>query len=535
MLRAALLPLLAAAAIHSRTSRLDGCDEEAVHLLQHAASHYQERLANHSDERRLQHGSEESWLQRLFRTHHFRTTAKLISRRSSKFAKGGTSPDILKVFCVIVTVLVMFVGLPICFLLLVMTLSGTWPFWSKRSDDANRIADTGKIPMTMTATLLVTAMCAQCITEQYLPSIPEIAHDLEVSEEAMSLSINVGAIGNVMFGFPLGILAERWGRKPIIIGINIILCVSAVTSGSATSLPWFMASRVMQGVAEGGFASVLAAIGRDCFQDAGKRAEFLCAVLIVFTAGPIMGPVVGGLVSSWIGWRYGFLILGCLSFINVFAAYFFVMETLKPNANGSRIYEVLSKIRSEPGLLTLVAVHGIIWSSLFVVDNTCSIILETEYGMSTMSAAVGLGFCGLGLAGVVLINLVTTSCPVSSMRTLFSLLLIPVALGSVFVSKFATDSTAFLMSCAANVFFTFPLMIFAESMFLQPFEHLAGVAGGLLNSMSLLLAHTIAAFGVPLVTSSVQKASSMLELYILCIWATAALLFWLGVSRYSSK
>lgn len=527
-----------AASIQARASCFDGCvddmDIKQVSLVQRT-----------SVRRKPLRTSEQSlvfWhpLWQFFQSPKFGTSAQVL--RHIEPVNGGVSTVCLNFLAMVSKILVIGLGfIFLCFALVFLTTRDVfaWLPWIRSSMDVESIRGEG-VPASMVAVIFVTGICSQCVSDQYLPSIPQMAQDFNVPEEILSLSINVNGFANAITSFFFGFLVDRLGRKPFIVGLNVLLCLSTLSCGCATSVSWFMAARVLQGIAEGGFACTFAGVARDCYEDPAKRAEFTATLLIIFTMGPVLAPVFGGLIAARMGWRFPFFMLAGLALLNSFAAKYYFIESLKAEsktqaANRTICTDIFS-IVSDRGLFALMLVNATLSAYGPVLDSNSANILETGYGMTTHNASLGIGLYALGIFGAGLVGLVKKLSPLTACKYLFTLLVIPIALNLIFASKLASSSTWFLVISALNFFFIIPCLIVSQSIFLQPCEHMAGFAGALFNSVGLFMGHSLAAVGIPLVNSAgIESASSMLLLYSAGIIAVAKAAFWLGIGLWPAK
>lgn len=142
-----------------------------------------------------------------------------------------------------------------------------------------------------------------------LPALPAIGHALGITVENERQYI----IAAYVFGFGAaqifyGPLADRYGRKPILIVSLSLYIVTSLASTLAIDLRTIIAARLLQGIAAAATRVLAVSIVRDCFE--GRRmARVMSLAFIVFLAVPILAPSLGQLVLLVGPWQWIFYLL----------------------------------------------------------------------------------------------------------------------------------------------------------------------------------------------------------------------------------
>ncbi|MBM4415114.1 MAG: MFS transporter [Chloroflexi bacterium] len=105
----------------------------------------------------------------------------------------------------------------------------------------------------------------------------------------------------------LGRIADVHGRACIFAGTLAIFLVGSVLVAFAPSYAWIVAARALQAIGGGGVVPVAMAIVVDELPPA-KRALGLGAIAAASEAGALLGPLWGGAITDWLGWRWVFWI-----------------------------------------------------------------------------------------------------------------------------------------------------------------------------------------------------------------------------------
>ena len=77
------------------------------------------------------------------------------------------------------------------------------------------------------------------------PILPLYAESFDVSYTLASLAISAYAFGRFLADIPVGILADRVGRKPLMVWGTVLLTVMALANAFATSYWEFLAYRFL--------------------------------------------------------------------------------------------------------------------------------------------------------------------------------------------------------------------------------------------------------------------------------------------------
>ncbi len=145
--------------------------------------------------------------------------------------------------------------------------------------------------------------------DSMLPALPAIGHALGVaSENQRQWVVTAYLLGFGATQLIYGPLADRYGRRPVLIAGLSIFVVFSVLAAFAWSFETLLLARVLQGVGVAGTRVLTISIIRDCY--AGRTmARVMSLTFIVFFTVPILAPSVGQailLVAPW-PWIFGVL------------------------------------------------------------------------------------------------------------------------------------------------------------------------------------------------------------------------------------
>ncbi|MEV4757132.1 MFS transporter [Micromonospora sp. NPDC049559] len=138
-------------------------------------------------------------------------------------------------------------------------------------------------------------------------ALPAMARDLDGDVTDLQWVMNAYTIAMAAVQLSAGALADRYGRRRLFLISVGWFAMASVACGLATTLTMLIAARVAQGLAGAiMFATTLALIGQN-YTGAARGTAFAVRGT---TAGiaVVLGPVIGGLLTDGLGWRWIFLV-----------------------------------------------------------------------------------------------------------------------------------------------------------------------------------------------------------------------------------
>ena len=138
-------------------------------------------------------------------------------------------------------------------------------------------------------------------------SLPAIADDLDVGPITLKLAMTSYLVALGIF-IPLsGWAADRFGAKRVFISAIAVFMAGSLICAIANSVQAFVLARFLQGM--GG--SMTVPVGRAILLRSTKKSELVSA-MAMFTIpgviGPLIGPPVGGFITTYFRWEWIFLI-----------------------------------------------------------------------------------------------------------------------------------------------------------------------------------------------------------------------------------
>lgn len=217
------------------------------------------------------------------------------------------------------------------------------------------------LPLLMMVLLLMGGM------SMVAPSLPLYAKSFEVGTTMIGLIITVFGVGRIFANIPSGMLSERWGRKPLIIGGPVIVAIGSVGAALAVSLEALIGWRMLQGFGSGVYMTAAAASLADLAKP-GERGRIMSMYQAALLTGVGIGPAFGGVLADRFGFTAPFWGYGLLATCGAVFAVFVCRETRgdgvpKPAPDAPKEPGVFGVLLRDPRFLLLcVVVFGIFFT-----------------------------------------------------------------------------------------------------------------------------------------------------------------------------
>jgi EmrB/QacA subfamily drug resistance transporter len=153
------------------------------------------------------------------------------------------------------------------------------------------------------ALIMMLSVLDQTIVATALPSIAADLHGLS----DLSWVVNAYLLGLGLAAPMYGKLGDMYGRKPLILIAVAVFVIASMACGAAGSMSELIAFRAVQGVGAGGLMNLTTAAVADLVPPS-ERGRVQGYTGAVFALGSIGGPLLGGLLTSTVGWRWVFYI-----------------------------------------------------------------------------------------------------------------------------------------------------------------------------------------------------------------------------------
>jgi EmrB/QacA subfamily drug resistance transporter len=181
------------------------------------------------------------------------------------------------------------------------------------------------VPLVLAVALFMEQMDSTVIST----SLPAIAADIGTSPIALKLALTAYLVSLAVFIPVSGWMADRFGAKNVFRAAIVVFVLGSIACAVSDSLLAFVVSRFFQGV--GG--AMMTPVGRLVLVRSTPRSELVGAMAwltMPALIGPLLGPPVGGFLTTYFSWHWIFLINVPIGVIGIWFAtrYLPAVETL---------------------------------------------------------------------------------------------------------------------------------------------------------------------------------------------------------------
>ncbi|OYZ38650.1 MAG: hypothetical protein B7Y25_00030 [Alphaproteobacteria bacterium 16-39-46] len=234
--------------------------------------------------------------------------------------------------------------------------------------------------------ILASALCAMSTTI-LTPALPFIAHYFDSSNDAAQKILSLNLLGVGLSGLIYGAISESLGRRFLFLTGITLFSVSAFLSFFAESFNILWGLQIIQGCGIGCAAVLPLAVIRDVYS--GKRAAYLMSLFgILMALSPALSPLVGGVITEYLGWEFIFLILGGVGIVLGAGLFFGLPEThpqeLRHPVSFLLLFKNYGRLLKNTKFLRFAVLPWFSFSGLWVYSSTAPFVFIENLGLTPM-------------------------------------------------------------------------------------------------------------------------------------------------------
>ena len=209
-------------------------------------------------------------------------------------------------------------------------------------------------------------------------ALSDISADLDTGLHGLKWVIDAYTLALASVVLTAGSLADRLGRRRLFIAGLVVFTAASLASAVAPSIDVLVAVRAVQGVGAAALFAVSLALLADVFPAGRQRASAIAVYGATIGASFAAGPLVGGALTSALGWRWVFLINLPIGLWTLVITVRHLRESRDPVAHKVDL----------PGQITLVAA---LFALVFGLLNGAETGWDDPVNLGALAAAAGFG------------------------------------------------------------------------------------------------------------------------------------------------
>jgi len=237
--------------------------------------------------------------------------------------------------------------------------------------------------------LMAMTMALQALAiDAMLPALGQIAHDLKVDDpNQRQLVVGVFLIAAGLGALIPGSLADRYGRRPVLLGSLALYFLLSIGCALAQDFTTLLALRAAQAIGSAGLSVLPSAIIRDR-HGGDAMARQMSTISVIFMLVPMVAPTIGQAVLLVAGWRWIFALLAAMSLVIALWVALRLEETLDPAhrqpIQPKTIATNMITAASDRSSFGYVVGAGLIMGALFGYVNCSQQLVGEHFGAGTM-------------------------------------------------------------------------------------------------------------------------------------------------------
>lgn len=216
-----------------------------------------------------------------------------------------------------------------------------------------------------------------------LPALDALAADLSVSGNDRQFVIGVYLLTAGLGSLVPGVLADRFGRRPILLGSVAVYIVLSVLSALAPTYDMLIAVRAAQGFFAAGIVALPPAIIRDRV-GGDKMARMMSLIFVIFLMVPAVAPTIGEAILQLGNWRAIFGVMAGLGVVMALWVHIRLPESLsaenrqpiRPRAIAANMTRALAL----PSVAGYVIGSALVFGALFGFINSSQQLISETFG-----------------------------------------------------------------------------------------------------------------------------------------------------------
>lgn len=234
----------------------------------------------------------------------------------------------------------------------------------------------------------------------YLPAFPVIKEEWALTDARVQITLSATTLGFALGQLIVGPLSDRLGRRWPLVVCTSLHVVSSLLVAIAPSVEFLTVMRVFQGIGAAGGAVVAMAMARDLFSGR-PLVVMLSRLALISGLAPIVAPIIGSWMVSFMPWRGIFWGLAAYGALVVVLVVVMTVET-RPPADRTRgglgaLTRGFGTVVRDRVSLGGMLIAAFAFGGLFSYVSSSSVLLQSVYGLTPQGFGTIFAICSCGV------------------------------------------------------------------------------------------------------------------------------------------
>lgn len=228
------------------------------------------------------------------------------------------------------------------------------------------------------------------------PNIPDVLADLDQPDTGAGILVGSGALPGVFLAPVIGVLADRYGRKRVLLPCLIVFAIGALVTALAPTFDVIVAGRLLQGAGGAGLINLGVVLIGDHWSGP-ERTKLIGRNSAVLTTTLAIMPLIAGGLAELTSWRVSIAIAAFA--LPVAVAGLFVLPDSRPTQARTLAGQLrgAADVIRQPVLLTVLVTGFLLFVVIFGVFLTAlPVHLEDRFGLGPAARGLVLSTPALG-------------------------------------------------------------------------------------------------------------------------------------------
>lgn len=182
---------------------------------------------------------------------------------------------------------------------------------------------------------------------------PSIIQAFGLGPGSLAPILTAGIVGMVLGAMALGLIGDKFGRRPTIIAAVALFGAASLATAFAQTTDQILILRFIAGLGMGGATPVVLSLAAE-YGPAKNRGTIMTTVLLGLPAGAILGGLLAAKMLPVIGWQGIFAVGGIVPLLLLIVLCFVLPESLhfmtrhRSQTSGAKIEKIVATITQQP-------------------------------------------------------------------------------------------------------------------------------------------------------------------------------------------